>query len=270
MPATGNGFIAMPNTSTRLLALLPIPLVLSACISGPPSGPAAAAAAGNRSGEVVYRQACSDCHAAGEANAPKFGDRERWKELIEEGQDVLTAHAWVGVRAMPPRGGHPDLSLAEFARATAFMARAAGGDWQDPDQAMLDRIRHEERKRLEETAAKVQAPVAGNRSGEAVYKQVCEACHASGVAGAPKFADRADWTKLIEEGQDVLTAHAWVGVRAMPPRGGSSELSLAEFARATAFMARAAGGDWQDPDAALLGRIRNEEKKRVEEMEKQK
>jgi cytochrome c5 len=135
---------------------------------------------------------------------------------------------------------------------------------------MLDRIRHEEKKRLEEMAGKARAPGAGDRSGEAVYQQVCKACHASGVAGAPKFADRGDWTKLIEEGQDVLTAHAWVGVRAMPPRGGSSELSLAEFARATAFMARAAGGDWQDPDTAMLGRIRNEEKKRVEEMEKQK
>lgn len=140
----------MQNASTRLLALLPISLALSACISGPPSAPAAAADAGNRSGEVVYQQACSDCHAAGEANAPKFGDRERWKELIDEGQDVLTAHAWVGVRAMPPRGGTSELSLAEFARATAFMARAAGGDWQDPDAAMLGRIRNEEKKRVEE------------------------------------------------------------------------------------------------------------------------
>ena len=270
MPERRNGFIAMPNTSTRLLAILPISLVLGACISGPPSGPAAAAVAGNKSGEVVYQQACRDCHAAGEANAPKFGDREGWKGLIEEGQDVLTAHAWVGVRAMPPRGGHPDLSLAEFARATAFMARAAGGDWKDPDLAMLERIRHEEKKRVEEMAAKAQAPVAGDKSGEAVYRQVCNACHETGVAGAPKLGDREGWKGLIAEGQDVLTAHAWVGVRAMPPRGGNLELSLAEFARATAFMARAAGGDWQDPDAAMLGRIRNEELKRVEEMEKTK
>lgn len=228
------------------------------------------AAAGSRSGALVYEEACSACHAAGEANAPRFGDRERWKELIEEGQDVLTAHAWLGVRAMPPRGGHPDLSLAEFARATAFMARAAGGDWKDPDQAMLARIRDEERKRIEETAAKTQAPVAGNKSGEAVYRQVCAACHASGVADAPKFADRGDWAKLIEEGQDVLTAHAWVGVRAMPPRGGEPSLTLAEFSRATAFMVRAAGGDWKDPDARMLDRIRHEEKERLEDMEKKK
>lgn len=103
----------------------------------------------SRSGEQVYKETCSACHATGVANAPKLGDRNDWAPLIAEGQHVLTAHAWVGVRGMPPRGGRPDLSLAEFARATAYMARAAGGDWRDPDDEMLERIREEEEKRVE-------------------------------------------------------------------------------------------------------------------------
>lgn len=57
------------------------------------------------SGEQVYRETCSTCHASGVANAPRFGDRKAWAPLIEEGQDVLTAHAWVGVRAMPRAAG---------------------------------------------------------------------------------------------------------------------------------------------------------------------
>jgi hypothetical protein len=68
--------------------------------------------------------------------------------LIEEGRDVLTAHAWVGVRGMPPRGGDAALQLEEFARATAFMARAAGGDWKDPDPRMLHEIGEEIAERL--------------------------------------------------------------------------------------------------------------------------
>lgn len=100
-----------------------------------------------RSGREIYDRTCSACHATGVAGAPRHGDATAWKPLIEEGQDVLTAHAWVGVRAMPPRGGDPDLSLAGFARAVAYMARAAGGDWADPDEAMLERIRAEEAKR---------------------------------------------------------------------------------------------------------------------------
>jgi len=103
----------------------------------------------------------------------------------------------------------------------------------------------------------------GSKSGEQVYKTVCIACHEAGVAHAPRFGDHTVWAPLIAEGQHVLTGHAWVGVRAMPPRGGSSELTLGEFARAVAYMARASGGDWTDPDSDLLLRIVKEADKRL-------
>ncbi len=89
------------------------------------------------------------CHATGVENAPRLGDRQAWKPLVDEGQDTLTAHAWVDVRGMPARGGQPGLSLEEFARATAYMARAAGGDWPDPDADMLAEIEEEIAERLE-------------------------------------------------------------------------------------------------------------------------
>jgi cytochrome c5 len=103
----------------------------------------------------------------------------------------------------------------------------------------------------------------GNKSGEQVYKTVCVACHETGVAHAPKFGDRAAWAPLIAEGQHVLTGHAWVGVRAMPARGGSADITLAEFARAVAYMARGSGGTWKDPDATLLLQIAQEADKRL-------
>jgi cytochrome c5 len=108
--------------------------------------------------------------------------------------------------------------------------------------------------------AAAQQPAAGAAK---VYTEVCAACHAAGVAGAPKFGDRAAWSPLIKEGQAVLTAHAWVGVRGMPARGGRPDLSLEAFSGAVAHMARAAGGDWKEPDAPMLGRIRAEETKRI-------
>jgi cytochrome c5 len=100
------------------------------------------------------------------------------------------------------------------------------------------------------------------KPGAQVYKEVCMACHGAGVIGAPKFGDKTAWAPLIAEGQAVLTAHAWVGVRQMPPQGGATNLTLAEFTRATAYMVRAAGGNWKDPDAKLLAQIRAEEQKR--------
>ncbi len=130
------------RTTLHTAALLSL-LLASAAQAQTPASPLAL-----KSGEQVYRETCLACHGAGVANAPRVGDKQAWGKLIKEGQAVLTAHGWVGVRAMPPKGGNPALSLEEFARATAWMAREAGGNWQDPDAAMLQRIQAEEKKRL--------------------------------------------------------------------------------------------------------------------------
>ena len=103
---------------------------------------------GAMSGEQVYHEACFVCHAAGVQNAPRFGDKAAWAPLLAEGQEAVTAHGWVGQRGMPPRGGRKDLSLEEFTRAVSYMARAGGGNWKDPDAAMLARIKEEEKKRI--------------------------------------------------------------------------------------------------------------------------
>jgi len=94
------------------------------------------------------------CHAAGVANAPKLGDAKAWAPRIAEGQATLTAHAWVGLGAMPAKGGSPNLSLEDFSKAVVHMANAAGGKWKDPDAKMLSEIRVEEKKRIAELAKK--------------------------------------------------------------------------------------------------------------------
>lgn len=88
------------------------------------------------------------CHGAGVANAPRLGDKKVWAKLIGEGQVILTADGWVGVRGMPPKGGKADLDLEEFARAVVWMANAAGAKWKDPDAKMMAQIRAREAKRL--------------------------------------------------------------------------------------------------------------------------
>ena len=107
-----------------------------------------------KSGEQVYQEVCTTCHAAGVANAPKSGDRKAWAPLIKEGQVTLTIDGWLGVRAMPAKGGKADLALDEFARAVAFMARAGGANWKDPDAAMLDRMKAAEKRKLEKIKVK--------------------------------------------------------------------------------------------------------------------
>ena len=87
------------------------------------------------------------------------------------------------------------------------------------------------------------------QSGEAVYKTVCQVCHAAGVLNAPKFGDKAAWSKLIAQGLDTLTANAIKGIKAMPPRGGNTNLSDLEIQRAIVYMANQAGANWKEPEA---------------------
>ena len=96
--------------------------------------------------------------------------------------------------------------------------------------------------------------VANAQSGENTYKQVCVSCHGAGVLNAPKFGDKAKWAPLIAEGQVTLTAHAYFGVRAMPPKGGNPNLSIEGFADALVYMVNNSGGNWKSPDAKTIGR----------------
>lgn len=96
-----------------------------------------------QSGENTYKQVCLSCHGAGVLNAPKFGDKAKWAPLIAEGQVTLTAHAYVGVRAMPPKGGNPNLSIEGFSDALVYMVNNSGGNWKSPDAKTIAAINKE-------------------------------------------------------------------------------------------------------------------------------
>jgi cytochrome c5 len=59
-------------------------------------------------------------------------------------------------------------------------------------------------------------------TGEQAFTQVCSACHAAGINGAPKVGDHAAWGPRVQQGKEVLYTHAISGIRSMPPRGGST------------------------------------------------
>ncbi|TDJ28282.1 MAG: cytochrome c5 family protein [Gammaproteobacteria bacterium] len=59
-------------------------------------------------------------------------------------------------------------------------------------------------------------------SPEQLYQGACQACHASGVAGAPKVGDSAAWKSRLANGIDSLVTSAINGKGAMPPNGGST------------------------------------------------
>lgn len=65
----------------------------------------------------------------------------------------------------------------------------------------------------------------GLAGAEQVYEAVCSACHARGVAGAPRTGTAA-WEERLRSGSlDELYGNAINGLNAMPPKGGDPSLS---------------------------------------------
>lgn len=205
-----------------------------------PAGEVIVAVAGGaqevRAGKAVYEAICAACHTTGVLNAPKLGDKAGWAKLIAEGQSKLTADAMKGVRQMPPRGGAPDLSDVEFARAVAYMANQAGANWKEPDAPAAAPAAPA--TTVAAAPAAVAAPVATSSAGKgkSVYESSCTACHAAGVAGAPKTGDKAAWAPRLKTGNSALVAAVVKGKGAMPPKGGNMSLSDDDIKAAVDYM----------------------------------
>jgi cytochrome c5 len=214
-----------------------------------------APATGAKSGEEVYKSVCTACHQTGVANAPKFGDKGEWAERIKQGRDTVVTAAINGIRGMPPRGGNPSLSDGEVTRAVVYMANAAGANWKEPEApaagkpaapppsaapaAAAPAASAPAPSSPGPAAASAPAGATSTAEGKAVYDRVCVACHQTGVAGAPKFGDKAAWAPRIATGMDALYASVLKGKGAMPPKGGQMAAPDAEIKAAVDYMVAA-------------------------------
>ncbi len=75
--------------------------------------------------------------------------------------------------------------------------------------------------------------------GAALYKTACFACHDAGVAGAPKFGDKALWAPRIAKGVDAMVQTVLTGKGAMPPKGGT-QMTDAQIREVVEYMTAAA------------------------------
>jgi cytochrome c5 len=73
-------------------------------------------------------------------------------------------------------------------------------------------------------------------AGKKLYETACVACHAAGVAGAPKLGDKAAWAARASTGIEALTTSVVKGKGAMPPRGAAASASDADLRAAVEYM----------------------------------
>lgn len=73
-------------------------------------------------------------------------------------------------------------------------------------------------------------------AGRGLYDAACMACHAAGVANAPKLGDKDAWAPRIKTGMNTLYASVINGKGAMPPKGTAMNSSEADIKAAVDYM----------------------------------
>ena len=200
-----------------------------------------------KTGEQVFAGQCTTCHTAGLVGAPKFGDADAWGPRIKTGYDALLHSALAGKGQMGAQGGG-DFTDLEIGRAVVYMANKAGAKFDEPKAPAAGASAAAPAPvAAATTPAPAAAPAAAvvataepaktDAAGAvpALDTQICQTCHAAGVAGAPKLGDKAAWAPRLAQGVDGLTASAIKGKNAMPPKGGSTA-SDAEIKTVVAYM----------------------------------
>ncbi|MFC4929397.1 c-type cytochrome [Massilia sp. GCM10023247] len=202
-----------------------------------------------QAGGAVYTAVCAACHGTGAAGAPKTGVAADWGPRLAQGYDTLIKHAIEGIRAMPAKGGNPDLDNLEVERAVVYMANQSGASFKEPAAPAAAPAAAAAGTEVAAAPAAANAatasPVAGTPAsaapsapasaatpaaapapapaaaaapalasadaGKALYNSACIACHGAGIAGAPKMGDKANWAPRIKQGTAVLYEHAIKG-----------------------------------------------------------
>ncbi len=203
-----------------------------------------------KSGAEVYAAQCVACHAAGAAGAPKFGDAAAWGARIKTGYEALLTSSLKGKGAMGAQGGG-DFDDVEIGRAVVHMTNAAGAKFAVPERAAAPAVAAADAApavgvpavgapaavvAVVAAAAPVVMAAVAAHPGEALYKQACVACHASGAAGAPKLGDKTAWAPRVGQGVAALTASVIKGKGAMPPKGMAMSSTDVEIKASVEYM----------------------------------
>lgn len=144
------------------------------------------------------------------------------------------------------RANAPKPENFEFKTTTPAPTDAATGDMAAPADAAPADAQAADAQAVNATTtdaaatdAQASAPALSADAGKALYERQCQACHAAGVLGAPKFGDKQAWSARIAQGKEVLYEHSAKGFKQMPAQA-SGDVSEAEVHAAVDYMVGAA------------------------------
>ena len=141
----------------------------------------------------------------------RLGDKAAWAKIVAQGDKLAFEHAIGGFKAMPARGGN-SRSDRRRGQARRRVHGQPGGRQLDRSGRARPAAATTAAAPAPATAPAAAAPAPGSASrscrtgrrgagdGKKVYDSGCIACHGAGIAGAPKFGDKAAWAPRIKTG----------------------------------------------------------------------
>ncbi len=135
----------------------------------------------------------------------------------------------------------PILLIVLLANYVTSQSKPAASSDAMTDQAVAARL-----QKIGAVEIKDLSDPASMKTGAQVYAAQCTACHAAGVANAPKLGDAAAWGPRVKTGYEALLTSALKGKGAMGAQGGG-DYSDFEIGRAVVYMANQAGGTLPEP-----------------------
>jgi cytochrome c5 len=135
----------------------------------------------------------------------------------------------------------PILLIVLLANYVSSQTKPAAGSDAMTEQAVAARL-----QKIGSVEIKDLSDPASMKTGAQVYAAQCTACHAAGVANAPKSGDAAAWGPRLKTGYEALLTSALKGKGAMGAQGGG-DFSDFEIGRAVVYMANQAGGSLPEP-----------------------
>jgi c(7)-type cytochrome triheme protein len=80
-------------------------------------------------------------------------------------------------------------------------------------------------------------PALAQQSGKDIYNKTCALCHASGIAGAPRYGNAGDWSPRLVGGSASLYSNALKGTaKGMPAKGGNPSYTDTDVKSAVDYM----------------------------------
>jgi cytochrome c5 len=135
----------------------------------------------------------------------------------------------------------PIFTIIVLVSSVTSSPKPAAGSRGMEEQAVAARL-----QRVGSVEIKDASDLSALKNGQQVFAGQCAACHAAGVAGAPKFGDAAAWAPRLKTGYEALLNSVLKGKGNMPPQAGG-DFSEFELGRAVVYMANGSGGQLAEP-----------------------